>query len=54
MSTLLHYLPHFVFFSVALLALIVLFSDDDRKKRSTPQRVKHQQYLWNDHSAHRD
>jgi hypothetical protein len=55
MSTILHYLPHFVFVSVALLALIVFFSDDDdRTKRSSPQRVKPQQYLLNVHSAHRD
>ena len=54
MLTILHYLPHILFSGLAVLALVVLFSDDDRKKRAFPQRVRQQHYTWNDRSAHRD
>ena len=54
MLTLLHYLPHFLFASLTLLALVTLFSDDGRKKRSYPERVRQQHYRWDDRSAHRD
>lgn len=54
MLTLLHYLPHIIFAGLAMLALVAMFSDDGRKKRAFPERVRQQHYLWKDRSAHRD
>ncbi len=54
MLTLLHYLPHILLSSLTLLALVVLFGDDGRKKRAYPERVRQQHYMWDDRSAHRD
>jgi hypothetical protein len=53
MSTLLHYLPHFLFLSLGILALASFFSDDGRKKRVAPQRVRHQHYQWDDQNPRR-
>ena len=54
MLTILHYLPHMLFSGLAVLALAALFSDDDRKKRAFPERVRQHHYRWDDRSAHRD
>lgn len=54
MLTLLHYLPHIIFAGLTALALVVLFSDDRRKKRVYPEHIRQQYYTWNDRSAHRD
>ncbi|MDB5809820.1 MAG: hypothetical protein JWN94_1942 [Betaproteobacteria bacterium] len=53
MTTLLHYLPHFLFFGLGLLALGALFGSDGRKKHAQPQRVRHQHYQWNDQDPRR-
>ena len=54
MLTLLHYLPHILFAGLGLLGLIAMFSDDGRKKRVYPERVRRQHYKWNDHNTRRD
>jgi hypothetical protein len=54
MLTILHYLPHIIFAGLAILALVAMFSDDGRKKRAFPERVRQQHYLWNDHNPRRD
>ena len=54
MLTILHYLPHIIFSGLAALALVALFSDDGRKKRAYPQRIRQQYYTWNDHNPRRD
>jgi hypothetical protein len=53
MSTLLHYLPLFLFTGLGLLALVTVLTGDDRKKRTAPQRVRHHHYQWNDHHSRR-
>ena len=53
MLTLLHYLPHIIFTGLIALALVAMFSDDGRKKRLYPQRIR-QHYVWNDHDTRRD
>ena len=51
MLTLLHYLPHFIFAGLAMLALVAMFSDDGRRKRAVPERVRRRHYVWNDRDA---
>ena len=54
MLTILHYLPYIIFTGLAVLALVALFSDDGRKKRLYPQRIRQQHYVWNDNHPRRD
>jgi len=54
MLTILHYLPHVLFSGLTVLALVALFSDDGRKKRAYPERIRQQHYTWNDHHPRRD
>ncbi len=56
MLALLHYLPHFLITALGLLALAVMFGDDDRetRKRAHLERPRRRHYAWNDHRAHRD
>ena len=51
MLTLLHYLPHIIFAGLAMLALAAMFSDDGRRKRIIPERVRRRHYVWNDHEV---
>ena len=51
MLTLLHYLPHIIFAGLAMLALVAMFSDDGRRKRAVPERVRRRHYVWNDRDA---
>jgi hypothetical protein len=53
MLTLLHYLPHFLFAALTLLALGAMFSDDDARKHSRVERPR-RHYAWNDQRADRD
>ncbi len=53
MSTILHYLPHFIFSGLALLALWAMFGDDSRKKRTAPELPRHRHYQWTDHDSRR-
>ena len=54
MLMLLHYLPHALIAALTLLALAVMFSDDDIPKRSHLERPRRRHYVWDDHRAHRD
>lgn len=54
MLTLLHYVPHILFAGLGLLGLIAMFSDDGRKKRVFPERVRRQHYTSNDHNPRGD
>ena len=51
MLTLLHYLPHIIFAGLAMLALVAMFSDDGRRKRAVPERVRRRHYVWNERDA---
>ena len=51
MLTLLHYLPHIIFAGLAMLALAAMFSDDGRRKRAVPERVRRRHYVWNERDA---
>jgi hypothetical protein len=53
MFTLLHYVPHILFAGLGMLALVAMLSDDGRRKREFPERVRRQHYVWNDHDARR-
>jgi hypothetical protein len=53
MFTLLHYVPHILFAGLGMLALVAMFSDDGRRKREFPERVRRQHYVWSDHDARR-
>ena len=53
MATLLHYLPHAIFSGLILLALVPLLTEDGRKKRMGPQRVRRQHYVWNEEDVRR-
>jgi hypothetical protein len=46
MLTILHYLPYFLVSGLVVLTLGVMFSEDDRKKRAFPERVRQQHYVW--------
>ena len=54
MLTLLHFVPHILFTGLGLLALVAMFSDDGKKKRAYPERVRRQHYVWNEHDARRE
>jgi hypothetical protein len=53
MLTLFHYLPYLLIGALGLLALFALLSDDGRKKRTAPERVRHSHYPWEDHHPRR-
>ena len=53
MSTVMHYLPYVIFSGLGVLALVVLFGADRRKKRQFPQRL-HQHYVWKEKNTRRD
>ena len=53
MVELLHYLPYILFVALALLAIVVFLSDEDKTKRAHVER-SHNHYGWNDRTAHRD
>jgi hypothetical protein len=54
MFTLLHYLPHFIFGGLTMLALVAMFSDDGRRTRAVPERARRQYYVWDDQNRRRD
>jgi hypothetical protein len=54
MFTLLYYLPHILFAGLGMLALVAMFSDDGRRKRAVPERVRRQHYVWDDYNPRRD
>lgn len=54
MLTILHYVPHVIFAGLGMLALVAMFSDDGRKKRAFPERVRQQHYQWTDYNSRRD
>ena len=54
MFTLLHYLPYVLFAGLGMLALVAMFSDDGRRKRTCPERVRRQPYVWDDSNSRRN
>ena len=54
MLILLHYLPFILFAALALLAIAVVFGDDDKARRAHAERSRNHHYAWNDRTSHRD